>query len=66
MRVPDGISIAAVVGLMLPGDELQQRRLAGAVAADQPDMRPRRERGRRLVENEMSAKAERDDRQNGA
>src|SRR6476646_6454611 len=50
----------AVVGFMLPGDQLQQRRLAGAVPPDQPDMRPGRERGCRLVENEISAKAERE------
>ena len=46
---------AALVGLIDPGDHLQQRRLAGAVAADQADMRLRRQRRRGLVENEMAA-----------
>ena len=50
----------AVVGFMQPGDQLQQRRLAGAVPPDQPDMRPGRQRGCRLVEDEIAAKAERE------
>jgi len=50
----------AVVGIELAGDDLHQRRLAGPVAADQPDPRARRDRRRRTVENDAPAEAHRD------
>ncbi len=50
----------AVVRLVDPGDELEQRRFARAVAPDQPDARLRRQGGGRLVEDEMAAEAQGD------
>ena len=46
---------ASLVGLIDPGDQFEQRRLAGAVAADQADMRLRRQRRGGVVENKMAA-----------
>ena len=51
---------ASLVGLIDPGDDLEQRRLARAVTADQADMRLRRQRRRGLVENKLAPKAQRD------
>ena len=51
---------ASLVGLVDPGDDLEQRRLARAVTADQADMRLRRQRRRGLVENKLAPKAQRD------
>ena len=50
----------AAVGLDLADDRLHQGRFARAVAADQPDPRPRRDRGARAVEDCPPAKAHRD------
>ena len=50
----------AVVGLIDPGDQLQQARFAGAVAADQTDAALRRQRGAGAIENEVAAKTQRD------
>ena len=50
----------AVVGLIDPGDQLQQARFAGAVAADQTDAALWRQRGARTIENEVAAKTQRD------
>jgi hypothetical protein len=47
------------VGTVLdPGDELQQARLAGAVAADQTDAGFRRQRGAGAIENDVAAKTQ--------
>ena len=58
---------AALVGFELLRDDLHQRRLARAVAADQPDARTRRQRRGRTVENGAPAEAHGDigDRQHG-
>jgi hypothetical protein len=50
----------ALVGFELADDDLHQRRLAGAVAADQPDLASRRDRSRGAVEDRTPAKAHRD------
>ena len=48
---------AALVGIVLAGDRLHQRRLARAIAPDQPDARARRQRRSGVVEDRASAKA---------
>ena len=50
----------SLIGLVDPGNELEQRGFAGAVAADQTDASLRRQRGRRAIEDEMAAEAQRD------
>ena len=49
-----------LVGVELADDDLHQRRLAGAIAADQPDAAAGRDRGGRAVEDRTPAKAHRD------
>ncbi len=51
---------SSAVGLIEPGDDLQQRRFSGTVAADQPDAGFRRQRCRRPIEYESAAQAEGD------
>ena len=47
----------AVVGIELADEDFHQRRLAGAVAADQPDAAARRDRRRGAVEDRAAAEA---------
>ena len=49
----------AIVGFIDPGNELQERGLSRAVAADQPHARLWRQRRGSMVEDEMAAKAQR-------
>ena len=51
---------AALVGLIDPGDHLEQGRFPGAVAADQADPGSRRQRRRGMVKDQMAAQAEGD------
>ena len=51
---------ASLVGLIDARDQFQQRRLSGAVTADQAHMRLRRQRRGGLVENKLAPKAQRD------
>ncbi len=48
---------AALVGLVMAGDDFHQRGLARAVAADQADARAHRQRGARAVEDRAAAQA---------
>ena len=47
----------AALGRKLAADKAEERGLAGAVAPDEPDMRARRQRGGRVVDQETLAEA---------
>ena len=59
MRVSDEKLNRSVIGLIEPGDDLQQARFSRTVAADQSNATLRRQGRRSTIENEVAAQAQR-------